>query len=128
MKWLIAAIIWFYMCILVGELICIDSFFFFLTLRRSSLHVCLRPPLAFLSTEYPILVFVVGESNFPMKGFQQVLNFSNYLCCITDDQFTSRSYYSIHLCHHGKNTAPVKNQQKQSSSFLGRRKKSNSKD
>lgn len=43
-----------------------------------------------------------------MQRFQHILNFPNCAGVIAHNEFTSRPNYSVNLCHHRNEFAPVK--------------------
>ncbi|KAG6594794.1 hypothetical protein SDJN03_11347, partial [Cucurbita argyrosperma subsp. sororia] len=74
---------------------------------QGRLCISIWSPIAFLSTQKPFLIFGEGQVNFPTERLQQVLHFSNRAGFISDNQFASRPYYSIHLCQDRLQFAPV---------------------
>lgn len=87
-----------------GNFIRIECFF---PTKSGRLSISIWSPVAFLSTQQPFLVFGEGQVNFPAERLQQVLHFSNCAGFISNNQFASRSYYSIHLCQDRRQFAPV---------------------
>ena len=75
--------------------------------KSGRLCISIWSPIAFLSTQKPFLIFGEGQVNFPTERLQQVLHFSNRAGFISDNQFASRPYYSIHLCQDRLQFAPV---------------------
>lgn len=86
--------------------------------KSGRLCISIRSPIAFLSTQQPFLVFGEGQVNFPTERLQQVLNFSNGGGLISDNQFASRSYYSIHLRQDRRQFAPAQEKSHAGSSSI----------